>query len=327
MKIPHFKEILVSAFECKSCQFTNNEIQSSLSIEKNGLRIKCLVMNEKDLNRKIVRSENASIYFPELELDLPHCKKACLTTIEGLLFYIIDDLKLDQESRKNTDFHVYEKIQLILERIQNYINGREKFTLLIDDPSGCSFIEFSPDENANNIKTEYYERSKEQQESLGFSTQDPDSLDVLDEDVYNFSGFCSSCGANCDTRMQTISIPFFSDLLIMSTLCDKCGYKSNEIKCGGPIPDKGKVITFTIKNIEDLNRDVLKSDSCTFKIPEIDFTLSTGTLGSRFTTVEGLIDQIMCELKEKCGFLLGDSASYSEKNNFLKLISNLEKVF
>lgn len=44
----------------------------------------------------------------------------------------------------------------------------------------------------------------------------------------------------------------------MSTNCDKCGYRDNEIKSGGAISEKGKRITVKVEDREDLSRDILK---------------------------------------------------------------------
>jgi ZPR1 zinc-finger domain len=44
----------------------------------------------------------------------------------------------------------------------------------------------------------------------------------------------------------------------MSTNCDRCGYRDNEVKSGGAISEKGKRITLRIEDSEDLSRDILK---------------------------------------------------------------------
>jgi zinc finger protein len=44
----------------------------------------------------------------------------------------------------------------------------------------------------------------------------------------------------------------------MSTNCDRCGYRDNEVKSGGAIPEKGKRITLRVEDREDLSRDILK---------------------------------------------------------------------
>lgn len=78
----------------------------------------------------------------------------------------------------------------------------------------------------------------------------------------------------------------------MATNCYACGYRDNEVKSGGAISDKGKRITLLVEDEEDLSRDMLKSDTAGLEIPEIDLVLQPGTLGGRFTTLEGLLNEI-----------------------------------
>ena len=44
----------------------------------------------------------------------------------------------------------------------------------------------------------------------------------------------------------------------MSTNCDACGYRDNEVKSGSAISEKGKKITLKVEDREDLSRDILK---------------------------------------------------------------------
>ncbi|CAG8648783.1 24805_t:CDS:2, partial [Gigaspora rosea] len=105
-----------------------------------------------------------------------------------------------------------------------------------------------------------------------------------------------------------------------------CGYKSNEVKAGGPIAPKGKKITLKMEEIEDLSRDILKSETCSLLIPEIELELRSGTLGGRFTTVEGLLRQVYEELQEKVPFVSGDGAQQERKASFEKFLTKLNKV-
>ena len=59
-------------------------------------------------------------------------------------------------------------------------------------------------------------------------------------------------------------------------------------------------------------------------IPEIDLTLQPGTLGGRFTTLEGLLDQVYEELSDKV-FAQGDSAT-DNYHAFEKFLENLKSV-
>jgi zinc finger protein ZPR1 len=126
--------------------------------------------------------------------------------------------------------------------------------------------------------------------------------------------------------MHIVDIPFFKETIIMATTCDACGYKSNEVKSGGPISQKGKIIKLTLNHIDDLSRDILKSESCKLHIPEIDLCLNTGTLGGRFTTVEGLLRQIHDELKDKCPFNSGDAADKTHKDVLNRLLDEIDMI-
>lgn len=130
----------------------------------------------------------------------------------------------------------------------------------------------------------------------------------------------------------------------MSVNCDKCGYRDNEVKSGGAISEKGKRITLKVEDREDLSRDILKvspvfgqwvivpdllqSESCGLKIPEIELVLEAGTLGGRFTTIEGILDQVYEELSEKVftDAKKGDDTFESFLGK-LKSVKNAERPF
>lgn len=78
----------------------------------------------------------------------------------------------------------------------------------------------------------------------------------------------------------------------MAFSCDACGYRNTDIKNGGGISDKATKIVFKVEKASDLNRDIFKSDSCILAFPEVDFAMAPGTLGSVYTTIEGLIDKV-----------------------------------
>ena len=60
-------------------------------------------------------------------------------------------------------------------------------------------------------------------------------------------------------------------------------------------------------------------------IPELDFEVQSGTLGGRFTTLEGLLVQTRDQLKNSC-FLTGDSASTNTKEKFVAFEEKITKV-
>ena len=123
--------------------------------------------------------------------------------------------------------------------------------------------------------------------------------------------------------MCVATIPFFKEIIIMAFSCDQCGHKNTEIKQGGGLSDKGTKITFDVKSAKDLNRDVFKSDTTLLEIPELDLELQPGTLGSMYTTIEGLLDKIITHLEDVNPFGKGDSDTNVK---FIDFIEKLKEI-
>jgi zinc finger protein len=83
---------------------------------------------------------------------------------------------------------------------------------------------------------------------------------------------------------------------LYSTITECFLDRSNEVKTGGEVPEKGRRITLSVENKEDLSRDILKSESCSMSCPELTLSVEPGTLGGRFTTVEGILTQVKDDL-------------------------------
>ena len=112
----------------------------------------------------------------------------------------------------------------------------------------------------------------------------------------------------------------------MATNCENCGIRSSEVKSGSGIEEKGVKYTLKITDPSDLNRDLLKSDNASFEIPEIDFCMGEGTLGGKFTTIEGLLKDCIAQLNELDIFGGGDSDSVSKVGNMKKCIERLDLI-
>lgn len=155
---------------------------------------------------------------------------------------------------------------------------------------------------------------------------DGSEIENFTNEVETFRATCSGCYAPCETRMKLVNIPHFKDVVIMSTFCERCGYKSNEVKTGGEIPDHGTKISLYCDDPEDLARDILKSETCGMKIPEINLDLTPGTLGGRFTTIEGLLRQVRDELHSRVYTQTSDSMPPDVKARWNIFFDNLDKA-
>lgn len=83
----------------------------------------------------------------------------------------------------------------------------------------------------------------------------------IDERLTIMKAPCGVCGEEGEMTSCTCEIPFFKEICIMAFLCEHCGYKDSEVKTSGQMSEKGKRITLRVNDIEDLNRDLFKSDT------------------------------------------------------------------
>ena len=59
----------------------------------------------------------------------------------------------------------------------------------------------------------------------------------------------------------------------MSFLCQHCGNENNEVRSAEPIGVKGVRYSLKVISPKDLNRQVIKSDYTSVKIPSLDFEI------------------------------------------------------
>lgn len=314
-KIPYFREIIIMSFACEHCGLQNNEIQAAGSVQPKGTHYELRLTTLADFARQVVKADSATVKFIELDLEIPS-GKGQLTNVEGLLSSVVDDLELGQEARKEQQPEVHEKVAEIITKARAMLAGEAfPFRMYVDDPAGNSWI--SPDlrDGVGKWEKRDYIRTTEQNEALGLTdtaeTSGDGSIplqgqgrldqsdDILPNEVYSFPASCPGCMHPCVTHMKMVDIPHFKQVVLMSTVCDACGYKSNDVKTGGEIPEKGRRISIKVKTNEDLARDILKSESCALECPELQLSVNPGTLGGRFTTIEGLLTQVRDDLRNQ----------------------------
>lgn len=125
--------------------------------------------------------------------------------------------------------------------------------------------------------------------------------------------------------MKMTSIPHFKEVVIMATVCEICGSKTNEVKSGGGIEENGIRFKVQIEDKEDLNRDVLKSETCSLIVPELDCEVGPTALGGRFTTVEGILMAMKQQL-DGGGIVFHDSSDENSKHRFANFLQKFEQI-
>ncbi|XP_020488764.2 zinc finger protein ZPR1 [Labrus bergylta] len=335
-KIPFFKEVIVSSFSCANCGWSDTEIQSAGRIQDQGVSYTLTVKSKQDLDREVVKSDSATTRIPELDFEIPpFTQKGALSTIEGLLDRAVSGLEQEQPIRRATDPDVADKIDEFIQRLKKLKDVEEEFTLVVEDPSGNSFVEnpVAPQKDEALAVTRF-KRSAQQDVLLGIRAADDDfdeepagnDIDAMRNEVLVFNTNCPECNAPASTNMKMVQIPHFKEVIIMATNCDSCGHRTNEVKSGGATEELGTRITLNITDQSDMTRDVLKSETCAIRIPELELEVGMATVGGKFTTLEGLMKDIKDLTVSKNPFISGDSCSTDRMQKLREFGEKLDKV-
>ena len=353
------------SFSCDHCGFSNTEIQSAGQIQEKGAKYSLKVTESEDLERQLVKSDTAVFRLEDLDIEIP-AGHGRLTNVEGVLSDVLRDLEAGQKQRKKEQPEIWEKVDAIVQSLLNMMLGRGfPFTISLDDPTGNGWIEpSSTDKDGKYRKTEYT-RTTSQNAELGLgqtsSTEDAqptattggptphlipqipssatsaekdsmEEVDILEGQMYSFQTPCPGCAHSAHINMQLVNIPHFKQVVISAVMCLNCNYRSSDVKTGGEIPPLGKKIWLDVREPDDLRRDILKSETCLVRIEEIGVEVQPGTMGGRFTTVEGLLTQIRDDLKstvfdiDDVAGTGGDSMPEDKKIGWEKFFAALNKA-
>ena len=310
------------------CIRDSAEIQSAGEIQQKGVNYKFRLDSASDLQRQVIKSDTCTFRIQEIDLEIP-AGRGQLSNIEGLISMVQQDLAQKQADRLQLDPELHTKVEAVIQNLAAMLKGSKfPFTVSVDDPAGNSTVEPAPSDRSGKYARTDYPRTSSQNALLGLgapteeiaatdasesavadlrpeyragigpdaaarpSLNVDDADDIIENQVYSFPSQCPGCTAACATNMKMVRIPHFKEVVLMSTVCDACGYRSNEVKTGGEVPALGRRITLRVASREDLSRDILKAESCALACPELDLTVEPGTLGGRFTTVEGLLTPV-----------------------------------
>tara|TARA_B110000881_G_C18527351_1_gene491012 strand:+ start:503 stop:1111 length:609 start_codon:yes stop_codon:yes gene_type:complete len=105
---------------------------------------------------------------------------------------------------------------------------------------------------------------------------------------------CPMCSVEGQVRMLTHldEIPYFGEHTQITVLCHACGWRQTDF-----LPAEGKkpgASTLVISKPEHIRARVVRSSSCTVRIPELDLEVKPGTASTGYVSnVEGVINRFM----------------------------------
>ncbi|ESN97793.1 hypothetical protein HELRODRAFT_114138 [Helobdella robusta] len=339
-RIPFFREVIISSFSCDHCNHSDTGVQSGGTVQVKGVKFNLKVTSVKDLNRQVIKSEYCVLKIPELDFEQPASRKGDITNVEGLLDSVVNGLMFLQEERRILDDpsgNSYIENPDAPKHDDNLTQVFYQRSHEQDVRVGCAYDDDDGEVNGDEATTTTTSATTTTLATTTSTTtattsqnsnghRPTDSSWDFQQEVVSFNTICSNCSAACPTNMKIVDIPYFKQMVIMATSCGACGHRENEVKGGSGIEPQGQRITLHLIKLEDLNRDLLKSDTAGIRIPELDFEMVDGSLGGRFTTVEGLLVQIKEQLSERNPFLSGDSCQDDTKAKMTAFCAKLQQI-
>lgn len=128
--------------------------------------------------------------------------------------------------------------------------------------------------------------------------EDDEVTPVMEEDleipgVGNIDVFensmCMYCHGSGKTRMLMHKVPYFREIIISSFRCDDCHDINTEVSFGGEIQVHGCKYRLKVISEKDLDRQLIKSDSASIRVEELDLEIPPKTQQGEISTIEGFL--------------------------------------
>jgi zinc finger protein len=138
LDIPYFGEALQTTVLCRECRFRHADVL--LTQQGPPTRHTLQVRDAKDLSARVVRSSSGTVRVPELGAVMEPGPRsdAFISNAEGVLHRFRDILGF--LARNGNTKPRREAARAALDRLAGMIDGKEPFTLIIEDPYGNSGI-------------------------------------------------------------------------------------------------------------------------------------------------------------------------------------------
>lgn len=171
--IPHFKDVVIMATNCDACGAKTNEVKSGGGINELGTKIEVTIVGKEDFSRDVLKSDACSLSIVELDCEVgPNALGGRFTTVEGILSAMKTQLQeMGGMFQDSEDKVTKKKMSDFIKELDEVLDGKRKVTLVLDDPSGNSYVQSLRDdgENDERLKITKYTRNFDQMEELGLN--------------------------------------------------------------------------------------------------------------------------------------------------------------
>lgn len=142
LNIPYFGRTRETTLQCRECGYRHTDFM--IEELKEPMRFELLVEDEDDLNARVVRSASGTISVPELGMKVEPgvASEGFISNIEGVLMRFREAVEQAIHFSAGTEDEdaSTERGEEILKSIDRVREGKERVTIVIEDPFGNSAI-------------------------------------------------------------------------------------------------------------------------------------------------------------------------------------------
>ncbi|GBF08499.1 zinc-finger protein ZPR1 homolog [Aeropyrum pernix] len=137
--VPYFNNIVISVGECRNCGYRYRDVRLAEATEPK--KIVVAVRGEKQLRYLLAKSPLSAVYIPEMDLEMVPgvASVGFITAVEGILhrFHEVAQVACKEGVVEAEDL---EKCRSVIRWLEEAIEGRRAFTLIICDFDGLSRV-------------------------------------------------------------------------------------------------------------------------------------------------------------------------------------------
>lgn len=138
MDIPYFGLAYVFGMKCEGCGFQKADVEAAEM--RDPVKVTFTVLNDKDLNVRVVKSSEASVKIPQLKMSMEAGPNSIgfVSNVEGLLKKFKEILEAERDTTDDED--IRKNAKNLLKKMWKVECGEMELKIIIEDPSGNSAI-------------------------------------------------------------------------------------------------------------------------------------------------------------------------------------------
>jgi len=114
-RIPYYKELVISSFDCPHCNYKNNQLDPAIEIKPQGVRMSLKIENKEDLDRYVITTDYTSIQVLDLDFEIPPMsQRSQVTTVEGIIAKTVTNLSEQKKVIDLTHPEIASKMEVVI---------------------------------------------------------------------------------------------------------------------------------------------------------------------------------------------------------------------